>query len=269
MLIKKPLEPILNQKYLRKDETSDILDTFDAPMINVSAVNPVGQSGDKITLIGKMFDDEIEGRNIDFYNGSTYLGTGKTNKYGVGIFDYTCSGAGKKEITGKWGSLESEPFSLYDCIVWDTCTLADSTKTTFTVLGNANFTRTNDYGALTERTSGTDGQMYVQNLPSSCIIDFEYLFVDGSVGGTGINLFSSDSYLTYVSLGNMGYTDSAVNTWFKLRATIGNGSVTLTDLDNPTKTYTKTYSSTFNQLGFNTSNTITEVRLKNIKVYPV
>lgn len=114
MFIKKPLEPILNQKYLRKDETSDILDTFDAPMINVSAVNPIGQSGDKITLIGKIFDDEIEGRNIDFYDDSTYLGTGKTNKYGVGIFDYTCSGVGTKEIIGKWGDMQSEPYSIED-----------------------------------------------------------------------------------------------------------------------------------------------------------
>lgn len=125
MLIKKPLEPILNQKYLRKDETSDILDTFDAPMINVSAVNPIGQTGDKITLIGKMFDDEIEGRNIDFYNGSTYLGTGKTNKYGVGVFDYTCSGAGKKEITGKWGSLVSEPYPVIDAMFYDSAILND------------------------------------------------------------------------------------------------------------------------------------------------
>ena len=206
----------------------------------------------------------VEG-TVSFYR---IYGGGITGNSGAVSGIYTCSGAGKKEIVAKSGSVVSEPYEVLDCVVYDSCTLADSTKTTFDALSSASvFTRYDDYGALTEKNTGTTATLSLSSLSSPCTVDFELCGVDGSASNVSMDLYNSGSYKSFVTLANLGYSDTIIGQWVKLRMTLADGTVTVTSLDDPTKTVTKTFTGTVNNIRWSTGGGNTEIRFKDLKVY--
>ena len=127
-------------------------------------------------------------------------------------------------------------------------------------------TRTSNYTSLKEVTTGTDVITYISNLGTSFAVDFEYCQVDGSASTGTINVYDSSTYKEYFSLSMIS---AIIETWYNLRLTVSEGQATLTNLDDPSKTITKTFTGTANRIRFSTGGTCTELRFKNIRCYPI
>lgn len=210
------------------------------------------------------------------------IGYGTTNSSGVATLTTSPTGSSMSGYTGKGvGELDivaelhddstvvSQPYTVYDCLKYDKGILNDSETRDIYDSRNANssFTRTSEYSKLTEVTSGTTATLKLSSLPTTCGIDLEYCQVDGNYSQGGMNFFDGNSYKTYISLQDMGFSTSVVGEFLNLRLTYGNGNVTLASLDDPTKTVTKEYTGDINALTMTTNSTITEIRIRNVKVY--
>ena len=86
------------------------------------------------------------------------------------------------------------------------------------------------------------------------------------------SIYQNSTYKTTFPLSNMGFNSSAIGEWHKFRIDLRtDGYVTITDLEDNTKTFTNVnaFTGTANRVGFLTNNTTTELRVRNVKVYPV
>lgn len=160
-------------------------------------------------------------------------------------------------------------------VVWDTIKYDNATLTSHNDIWNFNtyntdLTRYDTYSAITEKVSGNNALIYITGLVAPVIMDFEYMAIDGAIGSTGVNIFTeSGGYLNYISLQNMGYTASMIGEWVKLRLIVNADSMTMVSLDDPTKTSTKTYTGTFGRIGISTGGDVTEVHIRNVKIYSI
>ena len=66
----------------------------------------------------------VSGVSVEFFAGSTSLGTAQTNSSGIATKTYTSAGVGDVNITAKVGTFVSETCSLEDCILYDPLTSA-------------------------------------------------------------------------------------------------------------------------------------------------
>lgn len=96
-----------------------IIDTLDATDVYADSNKSIGQVGDTINLLGKLYDTDVEGKTISFYKGNTLLGNGVTNNRGIAILPYVCTGSGIVEITTKYGTVVSEPYTVGDYLFYD------------------------------------------------------------------------------------------------------------------------------------------------------
>ena len=64
----------------------------------------------------------MEGVTVEFFNGSTSMGTATTNSSGVATKTYASAGVGDVSFTAGVGSLVSETYAVEDCIFYDSCT---------------------------------------------------------------------------------------------------------------------------------------------------
>lgn len=126
-------------------------------------------------------------------------------------------------------------------------------------------TRTTEYTSLKEVTTGTDATAFISDLPSDYTIDFEFYQDDGESGNGTISVYKDNSYVNYFSISHIG---GSIGNWLKLRLTVTEGSATLTDLDNPSRTKTQTFTGTANRIRLSTGSNISEIRWKDIKAYP-
>lgn len=131
---------------ISETDIGDIIDTLNTNDIFAYSNKNVGQSGDTICLVGKLYGDDIEGKTIQFYNNNTLLGSSNTDVYGTALYDYVCTGDGEKEITTKYGTLQSEPYPVLDTLFYDKA---------LSGTGNHNDNWLNTYSASVTR--GDDG----------------------------------------------------------------------------------------------------------------
>lgn len=61
----------------------------------------------------------VEGATVEFFNGSTSMGTATTNSSGVATKTYASAGAGDLSFTAEVGSLVSETYDVQDCTRYD------------------------------------------------------------------------------------------------------------------------------------------------------
>ena len=64
----------------------------------------------------------MEGVTVEFFNGSTSMGTATTNSSGVATKSYASAGSGDVSFTAGVGSLVSETYVVEDCLVYDPLT---------------------------------------------------------------------------------------------------------------------------------------------------
>ena len=74
----------------------------------------------------------IEGVTVEFFKGSTSLGTADTNSSGVATKSYASSGVGDVSFTAEVGSLVSETYGLEDCWLYDNVSTDKSSNYTKT-----------------------------------------------------------------------------------------------------------------------------------------
>lgn len=86
------------------------------------------------TLSATVLDSDsepLEGVSVEFFKGSTSLGTADTNSSGVATKTYSSTGAGDLSFTAKVGSLVSETYVIEDCYYWNATGISyTSTSTT-------------------------------------------------------------------------------------------------------------------------------------------
>ena len=74
------------------------------------------------TLSATVLDEDsnpCEGVSVEFFKGSTSLGTASTNSSGVATKTYASAGSGDLSFTAGVGSLVSESFAIQDCSYWN------------------------------------------------------------------------------------------------------------------------------------------------------
>ena len=108
----------------------------------------------------------MEGVTVEFYKGSTSLGTATTNSSGIATKTYASTGEGDLSFTAGVGSLVSETYSIEDCYFYDSLT---SDKSLFTLVQG---TATMEYSS--------DGLKYTGTSNVDCIHKLIYDLPDGS-----------------------------------------------------------------------------------------
>lgn len=255
---------------LVNEDTFDLCEQFIVSKVSVDSTGIV-QSGSNLDIKAKVNTSLGGVPNkvpVVFKKGEETLDTVQTSASGVATYPYPGTGVGEVNITAECDGVVSETLSVWDCVVYDSCTLADSTKTTFDTLDSDSvFTRYDTYGSLTEATSGTNATLSLSSIPTTATIDFDLCQVDGGISNAVIDIRSGTTYCTAFSLQNLGLSSSNLNTWIPLRLVFADGSATLTHREDSTKTKTNTFSGTANKLRLVTVQTNTEIQLKNLKVY--
>ena len=155
-----------------------------------------------------------------------YLGYGYTNSQGIAKLEYdadgeplthsyTGVGAGKLDIVAESGSLQSETYAIYDCIVFDNAISSDYND--IWTLTNADLTRASTYSRLSETTTGTTGYI-VAVFPNVTTIEFEVLQEDGGFSDAIFGFYQgTTSGLTTVQLRHLE-EEVALNTWYTVTA---------------------------------------------------
>ena len=195
----------------------------------------------------------------DISSNPGYVGTGK------GLVDLCASPDAPADISSS--SVQSGTFSLLDCLKYDKGILNDpDTHDIYSNTTTDALTRTSEYTRLKEVTSGTDVRTEIASLPSEFTMDFDFYQVDGSNGNGIMNLYDSNgNYLNYFAL---SLISEPTATWLRLRLTVTENSATLTNLDNTSHTVTQTFTGTVSKLRLVTGSSMTEIRWKNVKIYP-
>ena len=185
----------------------DIVLTADDSILSYS-------DGDSITLRAQLMDGtstaSVSGVTVEFFNGSTSLGTAQTDSNGVATKTYTSTGAGDISLTASDGTLSSETCGLTDARYYNDGSRVTGMQGT----SGASITTDGEYVSLTATNSGEKqigyGITYTSsdNWEISCIIDYAnsvghaYSFVlssSSSLGGSNnylsLDILSSSFYV--------------------------------------------------------------------------
>ena len=127
----------------------------------VPVVTSVGLSADKsilsyadsesATLSATVLDQSsqpMSGVTVEFFNGSTSMGTADTNSSGIATKTYASTGAGDLLFTASVGTISSETYTVEDCIFYGLNTNA------FTIPSNTTFSSNGQYITATTSTTG-------------------------------------------------------------------------------------------------------------------
>ena len=199
-----------------------------------------------------------------------------TDGNGECTYGYEGTGIGVVNFQAHHGSMiSSETSEVLDAVKWDKGILDDAGTHDIYDVRNTNrdvFTRTNEYSSLTEKVSDTTAQLWISNIPNGCVVDLEIMQVDGEYSTNIFVISNNSTYLAGFRLSWIGYSSSVVGQWIKLRIDLRTeGYFTVTDLEDDTKTYTKAnaFTGRANRVGFLTAGECTEIRIRNVKVYPM
>ena len=90
-------------------------------------------------------DDPMSGVTVEFFKGSTSLGTADTNSSGVATKSYASSGSGDVSFTAVVGTISSETYTIEDCIRYDTTTRNLAPNSSLSQIDSFSFTNTGDW----------------------------------------------------------------------------------------------------------------------------
>ena len=116
------------------------------------------------------FDAPMSGETVEFFNGSTSMGTATTNASGVATKSYSSTGAGDLSFTAEVGSLVSEIFVITDIFLYDTLT---SDKNRFTTTGSLSATYSSNGLSVVGTASSDAFYILDQTLPSNYEVELE------------------------------------------------------------------------------------------------
>ena len=120
-------------------------------------------------------DDPMEGVSVEFFNGSTSMGTADTNSSGVATKSYASSGVGDVSFTASVGTISSETYGLEDCLYYSD----GMTKITTNWAKDTSVTGRTIYKLLTAYNTDVELTFKLQNsIPSNFIVGF------GDTGGS-------------------------------------------------------------------------------------
>lgn len=116
--------------------------------------------GDSCTLTAIVLDENgtpVEDATVEFFNGSTSMGTEQTDSSGIATKTYSSTGAGDVTFKASVGMIVSEIYSIEDCVLYDSTTSDKSSD--YSTYGTATITyNANEYLAdlkvNTDRNSG-------------------------------------------------------------------------------------------------------------------
>ena len=142
----------------------------------------------------------VSGETVEFFKGSTSLGTATTDSNGVATKSYTSTGAGDVSFTASVGSLVSEIYAIQDCLLYDAAGFSKTTTTSTDTSYNSNY----DYGLA----SINNFQMEFDfNNPSGCRLYFAHV----KVQNTGDNVQYGIGF-TRDGSGNLTFTERTTST---------------------------------------------------------
>lgn len=199
-----------------------------------------------------------------------------TDTHGLATHAYTCSGSGLREFYATSGTFVSETYNVLDCLAYDKGLSGEGNHNDSAwdmTYQYCSFERGTEYSTFTSSDSSYESRINLLNIGVGSIVELEACQVNGTYGNGFITIVdTSVGQLSYFSFQDMGYTSSnnPVGTFVKLKLEIGESSVTITSVDDPTKTKTKTYAldGTPNRVRFRSiPNSIRTIRLREVKVY--
>lgn len=127
--------------------------------------------------------------------------------------------------------------------------------------------RTSEYTSLKEISTGTTVSTQIE-VSTGNIVDLKYCQVDGSISDGFLAWIADDGDEGWGALTGMGYSASVVGTWLNLQIQVNEHNVVITDIDDPTKkVISRNRTGIINKLKFYTSNTVTEIRFRNLIIY--
>ena len=98
-------------------------------------------------------DDPMSGVTVEFFKGSTSLGTATTNSSGVATKSYASTGSGDVSFTASVGTISSETYSIEDCYFYDSLT---TDRSLFTLVQGTATLEYSSNGLKYTGTSNTD-----------------------------------------------------------------------------------------------------------------
>ena len=88
-------------------------------------------NSDTLTLTATLTGGTVSGQTIEFFNGTTSMGTATTNSSGVATMTYSSSGVGEIYFTATKGSVSSKPLKVLDAKFYASNDTIDSQAQTF------------------------------------------------------------------------------------------------------------------------------------------
>ena len=176
------------------------------------------------TLSATVLDEDsqaVEGATVEFFNGSTSMGTSTTNSSGVATKSYSSSGAGDLSFTASIGSLVSESFVIQDIYLYDELT---SEKHTWSKLGtNCSYSFSSN-GLYVKGTSGGTYLKLDETLPSTYSIETEITGLESSGALKGGTFTCENTFMQSTSsnilIATMNGAEQTVNQTYSVGDTI-------------------------------------------------
>ena len=135
---------------------------------------------DTCTLTATLTGNDVANKTVEFFNGSTSLGTATTNSTGVATKTYTSQGIGDIEIFARVGTLVSKIYEMQDCGYWNPTEKSLATKNTH-MLYDEN---------MAEQLPTNAEISFDVHIPSNNNWDYPYIFAPKS-------LFDANSFPQY------------------------------------------------------------------------
>ena len=203
------------------------------------------------------------------------IGTATTDNNGVATLTYTGTGAGEVDLTACYyeedtsSIIQSETYLIDDTEFYDLGT--DSTHSMFATSSTMTINYGSEYCSLSETTSGTTGVAVTDTdhyLPSDCVFEFDFMQVDGARNYAMIYIRNKANSSSVSIVPHLYDSGKQLNTWIHYKCEIS-GNKLYVYVDDATTPIERTLSSidTNYRLYWSTSNTNTELRFKNFKVY--
>ena len=174
--------------------------------------------GDEAILSATLLEDgvAVSGATVEFFNGSTSMGTAQTDSTGVATKTYTSTGAGDVSLKAEAdnGMLVSETYIIQDMFKYDDATSDKSNK--FSFISNPNsssISHQTDYYQVNYTKTAESNPVKINLAEFVCEDDFE----------ASIDVYytaSSDKQFTWKISGNSNFTYdnmSEIGTWTKSR----------------------------------------------------
>lgn len=204
------------------------------------------------------------------------IGYGYTDSSGVAhitndpdgetISGYTGVGAGEIQIVAELhddSSVVSQPITVYDCTKYDKGLSGDGNHNDIWSGDTTNLSRETEYSSLKE----TSGNIAIYTgISNECTIEMEVLQVDGAITNTIIQFPNGSN----VSKGTatLQHCGGTLNTWTPIKIDLTTTKATITNLDTSNSVEREISDDTVARFKLITSNEVTELRFRNVKIYP-